>query len=408
MAARDRYNLLALTALKLGILFAAPAVSAETIEAGYRGCEFADAVRAANTNQPVGNCKAGDPGHDHIFVDGVLQLVEPPVLITEDLAIVGDRDTSTLDGGGRFSFFHVGEGVKLHLQDLFMSNGYGTRQTGQARLESGAGIWFSTASVINCKGVKEIVAPDDATVTLGYAASLCGKSEPFNPHPPILPLPGPGDDDDPPATSRDKGRDKSRRAAKAPAERLTKPAVYTCEHLPPNIVVRAFAGARSGIQCQEIDGGGVGVQAVIDRGVIAAVDVWGYVEPGVEVCLRGTGRLLFLDAAFAPRQVTAVAAYRQGDMTCASFNRAGSLVLVVADASAPIAAEETTFVHCTVRTAALLNFRYGPFKGAVLEIIPAGEYLYASARVREWFKVNYRGGEGWVSAKYLDTFGTCE
>ena len=140
MANPARLKLLALTMLTLAILYALPAVSAETIEAGYRGCEFADALRAANTNMPVGNCEAGDPGHDHIFVDGIVRVLEPPVLITEDLSIVGDRDTSTLDGQGRFSFFHVGAGVRLHLQDLFMSNGYGTRATGQARLESGAGI----------------------------------------------------------------------------------------------------------------------------------------------------------------------------------------------------------------------------------------------------------------------------
>ena len=290
MAQLTRPNLLALAALTLGLLSVAPLVSAETIEAGYRGCEFADAVRAANTNQPVGNCEAGDPGHDHIFVDGIVRVLEPPVLITEDLSIVGDRDTSTLDGQGRFSFFHVGEGVRLHLQDLFMSNGYGTRATGQARLESGAGIWFSTASVINCKGVKEIVAADDATVTLGHAASLCGKSEPFNPHPPVRPLPGPGDKDDRPPRSP---REEPARSSGAAAKGLVKPRVHTCEHLPPTIVVKAAAGTRSGIQCQALDAAGVGIQALIDMGVIAAVDVWGYVEPGVEACLRGRGTAAF-------------------------------------------------------------------------------------------------------------------
>ena len=79
--------------------------------------------------------------------------------------------------------------------------------------------------------------------------------------------------------------------------------------------------------------GGVGIQAVIDMGIVAAVDVWGYVAPGVEVCLRGTGSLLFLDAAFAPRPYASIPAQRQGELTCAAFNRAGSLVLVMAHAA---------------------------------------------------------------------------
>lgn len=297
-----------------------PVMADETIEAGYRGCAFNDAIRAANTNQPVGNCRAGDPGHDHIFVDGVVKILEPAVTITEDLSIVGDRDASTLDGQGRFSFFHVGPGVDLHLQDLVMSKGYGTSETGQARLESGAGIYFSTAQVINCTGVKDILAADDALVHFGYAAKVCGKMAPFNPHAPIRPLPGPNDNR--PHASRSKPERKPVTVAK--------PAVHTCEHLPENMVVHAVAGTRSGIQCNVIDESGVGMQSVIDQGIIAAVDIWGYVAPGVEACLRGHGSLIFLDAAYSPRRIMTMPSYQQGDMTCASFNRAGSLVLVSA------------------------------------------------------------------------------
>lgn len=163
-------------------------------------------MRAANTNQPVGGCRAGDPGPDHIFVDGIVELLERPVLITEDLSTVGDRDASTLDGQDRFSFFHVGAGVDLHIQDIFLSNGCGTRESGQARVERGARIYFSTASIINCKGVKEAVAADDALVHIGHAASICGKIEPFNPHPPVIPPPNPDDEDDLPAGNPNKPR----------------------------------------------------------------------------------------------------------------------------------------------------------------------------------------------------------
>ena len=146
------------------------------------GCTLNDAIRAANTNQPVGACKAGDPGRDHIYVHDTVEILESPVEITEDLGVVGDRFTSTLDGRGRFSFFRGGTGVDLHIQDLFMSNGYGTRESGQVRVGSGGRVYFSTVKVINCEGVKEIVADSEEQVHIGHAASICGKVEPFNPH----------------------------------------------------------------------------------------------------------------------------------------------------------------------------------------------------------------------------------
>ena len=188
-----------------------------------------------------------------------------------------------------------------------MSNGHGRRETGQLRVESGGRVHLNTTNITNCQGVKEIVAPDDATVSIGYASSVCGKMKPF--------IPPPGSKD-------------------APAsDRRAKPVEYTCEHLPDNIIVRPVAGTRSGIQCQVIHEAGVGQRAVIDKGIIAAVDIWAWVDPGVEVCLRGQGNLIFLDAADAPRSVSLIPAYTESDMTCATFNRPGSLVLVRSDES---------------------------------------------------------------------------
>lgn len=392
------YLAFSVTLIALIALLAAPARADETIEVDYRGCTLNDAIRAANTNQPVGACRGGDPGHDHIYVHDTVKILEPPVEITESLAIVGDRDTSTLDGQGRFSFFHVGPGVNLHIQDLFMSNGYGTRDTGQARVDSGGRIGFSTVKVINCKGVREIVAAADSTVHIGHAASICGKMEPFNPQRPILPLPGPNDD--PPDKPRNKPKQKRDRSAKS----VVKPAVHTCEFLPEHILVRAAAGTRSGIQCQVIDEAGVGIQAVIDRGIIAAVDIWGYVEPGVEVCLRGQGPLVFLDAAYAPRQVSNIASSAQGNMTCAKFNRAGSLVLL----SAGAASRSQILQNCTVRADDWLNLRDAPESGQILRVIPQDSYLYASTQIPAWYEVAYAGHTGWVSADFVTPIGDCD
>ena len=382
--------------IALAVFLAFPAQADQTIEVGYRGCEFADAVRAANTNLPFGNCKAGDPGHDHIYVHGAVPLLEPPVLITEDLSIVGDRYTSTLDGQGRHSFFHVGPGIDLHLQDLFMSNGYGTRESGQARVESGGRIYFSTARVINCRGVKEIVAAEDTFVHIGHAASICGKAPPFNPHPPVRPLPGPQDKE----PSRPRGK-----PAREPEPVATPVAVHTCEHLPKNIIVRANAGLRSGIQCQPIDESGVGQQSVIDQGIIAAVDIWGYVEPGVEVCFHGVGSLMFLDAAFAPRRVLSVDPYQYSGMTCASFNRAGSLVLVGADSPHPLHQGEQTY--CTVSTTAMLNFRDAPAGSTIYGLVPPGAVVNVEARTGDWYRIVFNGLVGWISADFATPVQQC-
>ena len=337
---------------------------------------------------------------------------EKPVTITEDMSFVGDRYTSTLDGRGRFSFMRVGEGVTVNLQDFFMSNGLGTRDSGQIRLESGARLLMNVFHIINCRGVKDIVAPADAVVGFGVDASVCGKSEPFNPHPPVI---QPPTEADPQPTKKPTGNGdstgNSRRGAgsnTSSAKATAAPRVHTCEHLPPEIVVYARAGTRSGVQCQEIDAIGVGNQSVIDAGIARAVDVWGYVAPGVQVCLQGSGSLIFLDAADAPRQPSWMQSFGNEGWTCAEFNRAGSLVLVGAEpqerSSAPAAAPLS---NCQVRTLDILNIRNAP-GGEIVGHLAWGATLQASERMGDWFRIHSGGIDGWISADYVETAGGCE
>ena len=396
------HKTLATVLLSAALLFAFPTQAGETIELRL-GCTLNDAIRAANTNQPVGACKAGDPGRDHIYVHDTVEILESPVEITEDLGVVGDRFTSTLDGRGRFSFFRVGPGVDLHIQDLFMSNGYGTRESGQVRVGSGGRVYFSTVKVINCKGVKEIIADSEEQVHIGLAVSICGKTEPFNPHLPVVPLPDP--DDESPSDDGDDSPRQTKKNNGKPAERNVKPETYTCEHLPANIRVRPIAGTRSGIQCQVLDAGGVGRQDLIDAGIIVAVDIWGYVDPGVEVCLPGLGELLFLDAAFAPRQPAWIDTFQQGNRTCARFTRAGSLVLLssVPDGIAPRQVSE----GCEVRTLAVLNFSKEPDGSTILRHIPADVTVTVASISAGWLKTTYGGWEGWISAAYVESTGAC-
>ena len=109
-----------------------------------------------------------------------------------------------------------------------------------------------------------------------------------------------------------------------------RPLATTCIDLnqATGIAVRATYGLASGVQCQRLDGGGIGVQAIVDGGFIDAVDVWGYVEQGVEVCFPQAGNLLFLDARTMPRAIAPLAATVVNGMTCGAVETPGSIVLM--------------------------------------------------------------------------------
>ena len=109
-----------------------------------------------------------------------------------------------------------------------------------------------------------------------------------------------------------------------------RPPAVTCPTLSAatGIAVRATYGLESGIQCQRIDGGGIGISSIVEAGFIDAVDIWGYVDQGVEVCFPQSGRLLFLDARTSPRTVSPLESTVVNGMTCASISSPGSLVLM--------------------------------------------------------------------------------
>ena len=108
-----------------------------------------------------------------------------------------------------------------------------------------------------------------------------------------------------------------------------RPLDVTCPALSQfGIAVHATYGLASGVQCQRLDGGGIGIQSIVEAGFIEAVDIWGYVEQGVEVCFPQAGRLLFLDARTMPRAIAPLESTVVNGMTCASISTPGSLVLM--------------------------------------------------------------------------------
>ena len=90
----------------------------------------------------------------------------------------------------------------------------------------------------------------------------------------------------------------------------------------------ATYGLDSGVHFRQLDGAGIGVQSIIDAGPLAALDVYGYVEQGVEVCFPQIGRVIFLDARTMPRAITSLPATVRDGMTCVWLNSPGSLVLL--------------------------------------------------------------------------------
>ena len=191
----------------------------------------------------------------------------------------------------------------------------------------------------------------------------------------------------------------------------SKAPVYTGETLnrETDLVLSVAYGMRSGIQFQRVDASGVGIQSVLDLGFLDAVDVWGYVAAGVEVCFPKVGVIVFLDAKTSPRTVTTVTQYTRPGLTCAALDRAGTVVLVaglVPPDSTTAGAAATPLSGCMVTTTHLLNLRQTP-GGAVIGFVPQGARLTALARTPGWFQVDNNGVIGWISADYVTNLGAC-
>lgn len=77
--------------------------------------------------------------------------------------------------------------------------------------------------------------------------------------------------------------------------------------------------------------GEIGVQSVINLGVIQAVDLFnltGDRTGGIRVCLEGSGGIIFLASEQAPRQPQRLESFTEGDYTCTTLPGTGTVVLV--------------------------------------------------------------------------------
>lgn len=197
--------------------------------------------------------------------------------------------------------------------------------------------------------------------------------------------------------------------------------------------LRAFDGPESGIQFKRIGIYYVGSQPALDMGFLDAVDVWGHIGSGYVVCFPQLGRIVFLDAATAPRSLVNVEyAHDEEGYTCASLDRAGTLVLVGSAEgqpppeaeTAPNETEETdnTAIRqatddpldtaidlegCSLTTTLNLRLRRRPWSG-IRAVIPSYTTLDALARTEHWFKVIYDDRTGWIAGWHTWREGVCD
>ena len=195
---------------------------------------------------------------------------------------------------------------------------------------------------------------------------------------------------------------------------VARPPSDSCDKLPPRVAV---FGNVYGTECQMVGEAGIGKANVLARGFKDAVDVWSYVNGGMEVCFRNSGWLVFLDAAYAPRMVVELESFERDGMTCGAIDGAGTVTLVrrsadgapaapPAQATPPPPAEPTlpTFddiplSDCQIKLAETLFLRAAP-AGEIIGLV----WLYSEVPAFEingdWYKVEFEGQFGYISRFY--------
>lgn len=162
--------------------------------------------------------------------------------------------------------------------------------------------------------------------------------------------------------------------------------------------------------------GEIGIEAVINLGVIHAVDVYspaGTDITGASICLKGAGRMIFLNAADAPRVPVNMQTVFTDGYTCAVIPYYGTLVLAGTLDSGGSSADQvqvvsTPLANCRVTTTHPVRLRTLPgLDSRMITMLPDQMTLTATARTAEWFRVIYLAGQGWVSAQYVEPRGDC-
>ena len=376
-----RLRLLSVLLVTLLFAWAAPALAANIYVDS--NCTLEDAIKAANRDEEEDSCEAGD-GDDVIIMTRDGSRHNTLREITSDITIEGRGFTFRMTENKRL--FKVEDG-DLIIRNLRIE--HQVRRTNDVFEVDDGDLTLINVKVRNCEDGIEI---DNGHVSIQGDSDICGLDADEI-------VTGSGTTD------------------------INLPVVLppaTCGDVPASVaVVTATFGLYSGLQCQLVDGAGIGVQSIIDAGFISAVNLWGYVEQGAEICFPQLGSLVFLDSAVSPRVASPIASYRKGDSTCAHVSRPGTVVLMpgaaptagppagiatAADqpAASQPAASQPAGDGCHIHTTGHLRLRDAPsLQGEILGYVPRGSNLVASSRTTFWYQVTYGGLTGWIGHKYV-------
>lgn len=366
-------------ALIVGLLMAAAwPVAAANIYLDYT-CILKEALESANHDRQQEECEAGS-GTDTIFLtrDDKPRSGRLPSVV-DDLVFEGNNYTIHADP--KEPAFRV-KGAHLTIRNLRVR--FEGNRSGRAFEVTDGRLTLINVVVQNCKrGVRQ---RDDSHTSISGNSDICGL----------------------PADEIVTGDGTS--------NIVLPQSPGTCAQLPAGApVVSATYGLASGVQCTRMDASNIGNLAVIDAGFIDALDVWGYVEQGVEVCFAQLGSVTFLDAATVPRAISTIDSYGKNGGTCVHLTRAGTAVLVPGAPSgatppvisAPAASQPTTATSatpggCPVHLTGHLFLRDMPsLQGTVLDAVPRGSNLVSPTRTTFWYQVTYNGRTGWIGHKYV-------
>ncbi len=361
--------------LALLLLLGASVASAADIHVDG-DCGFQSAIKSANQDRSRAGCEAGS-GHDRIILrrdvdpDGELETVD------SHITLVGNNHLYRVNKDD--IAFKVKRGGDLTIINLRVQ--YERSRNSKTFEVRDSRLTLRDVSVTNCsKGVEQW----NGNTTIAGTWNICGL-------PDGQVVTGTG---------------------KVDIQRIR---LQTCANLS-GAFVETPGGLGSGIQCRRVDANGVGNAQVINAGLQDAVDVWGTVVPGTQICFNRSGAVLFLDANSSPRTVSSLESTLTHRGTCVDLPGAGTVALIdgqpTHDATAPPEPPEPPAppepVVCTIRTTGHLKLRSQPsLSGEVVAYVARGSEFTRFAQQNNWHQVNYLYTSGWLGGRYVVEVSGC-
>ncbi len=353
---------------------AVPLVNAAEIRVAG-DCGFSSAIKSANEDKARGGCPAGN-GTDTIVLTRHVQPNDELPEIASRIIIQGNNFEYRIKKGD--PAFEIKQHGRLTIINLHMK--YLQWRSGRAIRMTDGELLIQDSRISNCSiGVEQ----NRSHTTLAGDWDVCGL----------------------PDDQIVKGSHTATFRGPPPPQ--------TCLDLPPgSATVTAPGGLGTGIQCRRLDAMGVGNAAVINAGLLDAIDIWGYVQPGVQVCFPQLGAVMFLDAATSPRALSTLESRATLDnQVCVSLASEGTVALVQGQpthAAPEPEPEPVQPVVCTIVTTGHLVLRGSPWlSGEALGYVPRGTQTTRLARQLNWHQVNYQGQIGWLGGKYVDEVSGC-